>query len=109
MPNPLMSPDPARAAAWIREQSGMAPEILIVLGSGLELPSGAFEGGIEIPFESLPGFPPAGVVGHPGRYLAGRLEGRTVLLQRGRYHYYEGHSSEVVAALIITNNIHSKQ
>jgi purine-nucleoside phosphorylase len=56
----------------------------------------------EIPFEALPGFPPAGVVGHAGRYLGGRFEGKPVLFQRGRYHFYEGHTAEVVATPIRT-------
>ncbi|MEX1258066.1 MAG: purine-nucleoside phosphorylase [Gemmatimonadota bacterium] len=93
-------PDPAKAAELLATRLREAPELLVVLGSGLALPAAAVEDPVELPFEALPGFPPAGVMGHPGRYLAGRLEGRLVLFQRGRYHFYEGHSRAVVGAPI---------
>jgi purine-nucleoside phosphorylase len=71
--------------------------VLLVLGSGLGPVADAVEGGVAIPFADLPGYPPAGVAGHEGRYVAGALEGRTVLVQQGRYHVYEGHAMDVVA------------
>jgi len=72
------------------------PEALLVLGSGLSGIAEAVESPVEVPFGDLPGFPPPGVVGHAGRYVAGTLEGRAVLVQAGRFHLYEGHSDEVV-------------
>jgi purine-nucleoside phosphorylase len=38
------------------------------------------------------------VVGHAGRFVAGQFGGADVLVQAGRYHFYEGHPAEVVAA-----------
>jgi purine-nucleoside phosphorylase len=69
-----------------------------VLGSGLGHLADEVEDAVSIPFGEIPGFPKTGVVGHAGRYLGGRLGGRNVLLQAGRYHVYEGHTGEVVAA-----------
>jgi len=91
-------PDPIRAAERLKSLLPGNPALLVVLGSGLSIPQNAFEQPVELPFEALPGFPPAGVEGHAGRYLAGRLEGRAVLVQCGRYHFYEGHSAAVVGA-----------
>jgi purine-nucleoside phosphorylase len=89
--------DRVREAASILEaRLSEPPEAFVVLGSGLGGLSSAVEGAVEIPFEALPGFPPAGVAGHEGRLLAGRIEGRPVLLQAGRYHLYEGHPPETV-------------
>jgi purine-nucleoside phosphorylase len=69
---------------------------LVVLGSGLSHLTSELEGAVEIPFADLPGFPAPGVSGHAGRYLAGRLDGRRVLMQAGRYHLYEGLPPDVV-------------
>jgi purine-nucleoside phosphorylase len=55
---------------------------------------------LEVAFSEVPGFFGAGVAGHAGRWLGGRLGGVTVLLQSGRYHFYEGHPAQVVVAPI---------
>lgn len=87
----------ADAAEYLRERLARAPEVLVVLGSGLGGLADAVENGVSIPFEDIPGFPASGVAGHPGRYVAGSLEGRAVLVQAGRFHLYEGHAPELVA------------
>jgi purine-nucleoside phosphorylase len=87
----------AAARALDRRFPG-TPTVSIVLGSGL---SGLVEGvedPVEVPFQEVPGLPASGVAGHAGRFVHGRLEGRPVLLQAGRFHAYEGHPMEVVCA-----------
>jgi purine-nucleoside phosphorylase len=74
------------------------PELLLVLGSGLGGLVESMERERSVSLSDLPGFPPAGVAGHAGRLHLGRLGGREVLVQAGRYHYYEGHPDSVVAA-----------
>jgi purine-nucleoside phosphorylase len=74
------------------------PEIVVVLGSGLSDLAAEVERPVTIPFAEIPGFPPTTVVGHPGHYVFGSLEGRRVLLQAGRFHLYEGYPAEVVGA-----------
>lgn len=91
-------PDIQGAAAYVRGRLSVGPEVVIVLGSGLGHLVEEVEDPISMPFGDIPGFPETGVVGHAGRYVAGRLGGRDVLLQAGRYHVYEGHPGEVVAA-----------
>jgi len=86
------------AAAFLRERVPWEPEILMVLGSGLGGLAGSVEDPVEIPFGEVPGYPAAGVAGHAGRYLAGMLEGRRVLVQAGRFHRYEGHLWGTVGA-----------
>ncbi len=65
------------------------PEVAVVLGSGL----GPFADNVdlqaEIGYEELPGFPEAGVGGHAGRLLLGRVAGTAVAVLQGRTHYYE--------------------
>ena len=87
-------------AAALRGRLGSAPEVLLVLGSGLGHLVDSVADPVVVPFAELPGYPATSVVGHAGRYVGGRIAGRSVLLQAGRFHLYEGHAPEVVAAPI---------
>lgn len=90
--------DVARAAQAVRERIEGVPELVIVLGSGLGGLVDEVEARAEIAFDEVPGLPAAGVPGHAGRYVYGTLGGRAVLVQAGRFHVYEGHALDVVAA-----------
>ncbi|MHB1193380.1 MAG: purine-nucleoside phosphorylase [Longimicrobiales bacterium] len=92
------TPDIAGAARLLGDRMAATPVATLVLGSGLGHVVDAVEDPVSIAFQELPGFPAAGVAGHAGRFVAGRLGGRYVLVQAGRYHAYEGHPGEVVAA-----------
>lgn len=96
---PPVSPFPLdRAAGVLRDRIGGVPEIFLVLGSGLGEVASGLDRVVSVPFREIPGFPGVGVEGHAGRLLAGELEGRRVLAQAGRFHFYEGHSRDVVVA-----------
>lgn len=86
------------AAAALASRAGVEPRIHLVLGSGLGGLADALEDPLQVAFEELGSLPGAGVEGHAGRFLLGRLEGLPVLVQAGRYHRYEGHPPSVVAA-----------
>jgi purine-nucleoside phosphorylase len=93
--------DAGAAAGAIRERIGdEPPDAVLVLGSGLSGLADDVADAVEVPFSDVPGFPSAAVAGHAGRYVAGTLEGRRVLVQAGRFHLYEGHPMEVVGAPI---------
>ena len=81
-----------------RAWDGAGPEAHLVLGSGLSALADRVEDAVRVSFSELPGFPAAGVVGHAGAFVAGRLGGRRTLVQAGRYHLYEGHGMETVVA-----------
>jgi len=73
-----------------------APTVAMTLGSGI---SEAFDlpgDGVRIPWSEVPGFPLPTVVGHAGDFWSGRIHGVSVLIQRGRTHYYEGRSLDDV-------------
>ena len=91
-------PDIAGAAAYLEAKLPFMPRVGIVLGSGLGQLADELRDATSIPFADVPGFPPATVPGHAGSFVAGRLDGAEVLLQRGRYHLYEGHPPDVVVA-----------
>jgi len=87
----------SRAAAVVREKIGNAIDTALILGSGLGSLADRVEGATSIPFRAIPGFPPAVVPGHAGRFVAGTLGSRRVIVASGRYHLYEGHSLDTVA------------
>jgi purine-nucleoside phosphorylase len=85
-----------RAAEMIRARAPVPPEIAVVLGSGLGAFTKSIEEGLSIPYDSIPNWPAARVVGHEGRLVTGRLRRRDVAVLSGRAHYYEGHDLRAV-------------
>ena len=70
----------------------------LVLGSGLGGLAERVEDAVHVHFNQLPGFPRTSVEGHEGCFLVGRVAGVPVLVQSGRFHFYEGVGADVVAA-----------
>ena len=89
-------PEIEAAAHYVREHTRHQPEFGLVLGSGLSALAEAVEDPDFISFHDIPNFPVSSVVGHSGRLVIGRLEGRSVLVMQGRVHYYEGYSMSQV-------------
>lgn len=88
----------AAAADAIRPRlAGRRPAALVVLGSGLGGFADRLEQPVRIPYAEIPGFPPPTVPGHDGVLVLGRVGGREVLAQAGRFHMYEGHPAQVAA------------
>lgn len=85
------------AAAHLRPLIGPAPDVGIVLGSGLGAFTSALGDPVAIPYDRIPHWPPAAVVGHAGTLVLGTLAGRRVAAVSGRAHYYEGHSLQTAA------------
>ena len=81
---------------FIKNTCPFLPEIGIVLGSGL----GTFINEIDImhqlSYEDVPNFPVSTVEGHSGKLIFGTLSGKNVLAMAGRFHYYEGYSTDEV-------------
>jgi purine-nucleoside phosphorylase len=80
------------AATAVRQLTRYQPTIGLVLGSGLSGLADEIEAPDVIPFEAIPHWPVSTVQGHSGRLVIGQLEGKTVLVQQGRAHFYEGYS-----------------
>ncbi len=79
----------ARAADIVRARRPDAYRAAVVLGSGLGSFADAVEDAVRIPYGDLPGFPAAGVSGHAGALVCGRIGGLPVLVLAGRAHFYE--------------------
>ncbi len=68
----------------------------LVLGSGLGGLANEIENAKRVPYARLPHLAASTVQGHAGELVAGRWQGRDVLVLAGRVHRYEGHSMEQV-------------
>ena len=71
---------------------GFAPDIALILGSGLGFLGDHCQNAVTIPYGDIPGFPVSTAPGHDGQLVLGELSGKRVAVMRGRFHYYEGHS-----------------
>jgi len=88
----------AQAIALVRQRLGpRKPAFAVVLGAGLGVLSNRVADAVRIPYQDIPGFPLPSVKGHSGELVAGKLAGREVLVQSGRFHMYEGHSAAAAA------------
>lgn len=76
---------------------GFAPEVGLILGSGLGPLADRIEGSVFIPFGEVPGMGTSTASGHVGRFVVGILGGKRVLAMQGRLHGYEGYSAQEVA------------
>jgi purine-nucleoside phosphorylase len=85
-----------QAAGVVRSRCGDAPEIAVVLGSGLGAFADALADAVAVPYAEIPHWPASRVVGHAGTLAAGSARGRRVLALSGRVHYYEGHDLATV-------------
>lgn len=85
------------AAEFLRSRLPEAPELALVLGSGLGGLAEQIENAVSIPYRDVPYFPLSTAPGHAGQFVAGRLAGRPVLCMQGRFHYYEGHEMSAIA------------
>ena len=84
------------AKNYILSKTKEIPEIGIILGSGLGGLADEIENGVVIPYEDIPFFSKSAAVGHANELVIGRLEGKTVVAMKGRYHFYEGYSLDEV-------------
>ncbi len=83
-------------AETLQDRLGHAPEIALVLGSGLGTLVDALVGRRTIETDKLPHWPSSTVDGHAGSIHWGQLNETPVLVQQGRVHLYEGYRPQEV-------------
>lgn len=81
---------------YIQKLFPETPEIGIILGTGLGQLIQHIEIELEIPYDEIPFFPISTVESHHGKLIFGKLSGKSVVVMRGRFHYYEGYSMKEV-------------
>lgn len=85
------------AAEFIRSRYDKKAKIAMVLGSGLGAFAEELKNAVKIPYEEIPHFARSTVEGHAGQLVLGEIENIPVVVQQGRFHYYEGYEmSQVV-------------
>jgi len=89
--------DLAAAVEAVRSHVDHAPEVALILGSGLGALAEAATGTTAVPAEAIPGYPASTVEGHEGRLVFGVLEGVRVVFVQGRVHLYEGYPVQRLA------------
>jgi purine-nucleoside phosphorylase len=83
-------------AAFLTSKGVRAPEVGIVLGTGLGGLVDKIDIELEINYSDIPHFPEATVEFHKSRLIYGKLGGKQVLAMQGRYHFYEGYTMQQV-------------
>lgn len=82
--------------AFLQSQGIDAPEVGIVLGTGL----GGLVKEIQvinaIDYDKIPHFPVSTVESHHGKLIYGTVKGKKVLAMQGRFHYYEGYDMQQI-------------
>ena len=84
------------AARTIRERARTEVSVALVLGSGLGGFADELQETTTIPYSDIPGFARSTVEGHAGKLVIGKANGVSLAALQGRFHYYEGYSSEEV-------------
>jgi len=93
----------AEAVAVLRQRGIEGPfELAVILGTGLGPLVEELEDPIRIRYNDIPGFPAGHVSGHAKELVAGRLNGKRVLVLNGRSHYYENGDSGVMRLPVAT-------
>lgn len=82
---------------YLKEMGFEAPEIGIILGTGLGKLIDHIEVLKEVSYNHIPNFPTASVEFHKGKLVYGLLEGKKVVVMQGRFHIYEGYSLQDVS------------
>ncbi len=96
-PEPIWRARRKEAAAYIRSKCDLKPQIGLILGSGLGDLADEITHATVIPYAEIPHFPVSTVAGHAGELVIGELEGKTVIAMKGRFHFYEGYSTQQLA------------
>ena len=84
------------AAEFIRAKYDKPINTAVVLGSGLGAFAEDVENAVKIPYEDIPHFQKSTVEGHAGRLILGEMNGVSIAVQQGRFHFYEGYEMEQV-------------
>ncbi|MBN2035856.1 MAG: purine-nucleoside phosphorylase [Chitinispirillaceae bacterium] len=84
------------AKAVIEKRTRLAPQVGIILGTGLGKLADAIQKEAEIPYEEIPHFPLSTVEQHAGRLILGTLSGKRVMAMQGRFHFYEGYTLQQI-------------
>jgi purine-nucleoside phosphorylase len=84
------------AAEFIRAKYDKPIKTAVVLGSGLGAFADDIENAVRISYENIPHFQKSTVEGHAGQLVLGEMNGVSIAVQQGRFHFYEGYEMSQV-------------
>ena len=85
-----------QTADFLKQKGITEPEVGIILGTGLSKLIDEMDVKLTVPYEDIPNFPVSTVEFHKGELVYGMLEGRFVLAMHGRFHVYEGYTTQEI-------------
>lgn len=86
----------SEALSAVRRHSDAAPEVALVLGSGLGAFADTLDAHQAIHYGEIPGIPKSKVEGHKGNLVFGNVGKTPVVAMQGRAHLYEGHPAHEI-------------
>ena len=81
---------------YLKQRGFESCEIGIILGTGLGQLINEIDIIAEVSYNHIPNFPTATVEFHKGKLIFGTIESKKVIVMQGRFHLYEGYSSQNV-------------
>ncbi|MDD7888211.1 purine-nucleoside phosphorylase [Flavivirga sp. 57AJ16] len=81
---------------YLQDKGFKAPEIGIILGTGLGQLINEIDIIKEVSYNHIPNFPTATVEFHKGKLIYGELASKKVMVMQGRFHLYEGYTLQDV-------------
>lgn len=85
-----------RAYEYLAGYHSKRPDVGIVLGTGLGGLLADVEAEAAVNYQDIPHFPISTVDSHFGKLIFGKIGGKSVVIMKGRFHYYEGYSMKKV-------------
>ena len=86
-----------KTAEYVKSRAPFAPELGLILGTGLGPLAKQIENPVEIDYKDIPNFLVSTAPDHAGKLIFGMLEGKKLVCMSGRFHSYEGYYFEQLA------------
>ena len=87
------------SADFLRSRLGdFAPELGLILGTGLGGLAAQIEDPVEVPYKDIPNFLVSTAPDHAGKFIFGTLMGKKMMCMSGRFHFYEGYEYQQLVA-----------
>ena len=86
-----------KTADYVKSRAPFAPELGLILGTGLGPLAKAIENPVEIDYRDIPNFLVSTAPDHAGKLIFGTLAGKKLVCMSGRFHSYEGYDFEQLA------------
>lgn len=86
-----------KTAEYVKSRVPFAPELGLILGTGLGPLAKQIENPVEIDYRDIPNFLVSTAPDHAGKLIFGTLEGKKLVCMSGRFHSYEGYDFEQLA------------